>query len=180
MHAVCSVLVGCIDTVACLLLLNRRSVSRLSAETMRYLQRWSRWRFSTVQDSLSSGMNAMLTSRRYYLSGTDAYRLKLLLPLTPAMLAAHEMQRLAHDQTADQPSPADEPVQHGDQGSAHAPACSCHHHGAAHGASANVHAVHRGVPTHGDAPVANGSQSTSGGEVLKKQKPARKSKSRRH
>ena len=59
------------------------------------------------------GNNGSSPFCRYYLSGTDAYRLKLLLPMTPAMLAAHEMQRLAHEQATEQPSPAHQQhVQH--------------------------------------------------------------------
>jgi len=117
---------------------------------------------------------------RYYLSGTDAYRLKLLLPLTPAMLAAHEMQRLAHEQATEQPNPAhQQPAQHG-QSAGHAVECDCSHHEAAHGDLADQASAQHSEAAGGDASVANGAQPhASGSADPRTRKPARKPKSRR-
>ena len=116
---------------------------------------------------------------RYYLSGTDAYRLKLLLPLTPAMLAAHEMQRLAHEQGAEQPSTT-EPMQHGGQSAVHDAECGCSHHGAADGGKPNQGSAQLSEPASGDAAVANGSRPhPAGSDNAQTRKPARKPKSRR-
>lgn len=54
---------------------------------------------STIPDEgHTRSLSAVSFTRRYYLSGTDAYRLKLLFPLTDAMVAAQRLQQLSTEQ----------------------------------------------------------------------------------
>ena len=120
----------------------------------------------------------MFDACRYYLSGTDAYRLKLLLPLTPAMLAAHEMQRLAFEQGAAQADTA-QPMPQPDGPHEHGAECGCMWPSGTESVSESAAGHQKQIGE--DTALANASQigpAREGG--LPKRKPGRKSKSRRN